>query len=119
MIIYSQASKYGFKKELIVGINLHYLLFLIWRATQHYADFNVQVLVAMDNKNMDKENFEANTDPITDSITNSITNSIINMAVKRYAVKTINVLMLMLMFINGFFLTKAITNGVSLGGLIN
>lgn len=113
MIIYSQASKYGFKKELIVGINLHYLLFLIWRATQHYADFNVQVLVAMDNKNMDKENFEANTDPITDSITNSI----INMAVKRYAVKTINVLMLM--FINGFFLTKAITNGVSLGGLIN
>jgi hypothetical protein len=71
----------------------------------------------MDNKNMDKENFEANTDPITDSITNSITNSIINMAVKRYAVKTINVLMLML--INGFFLTKAITNGVSLGGLIN
>jgi hypothetical protein len=111
MIIYSQASKYGFKQELIVGINLHYLLFLIWRATQHYADINVQVLVAMDNKNMDKENFEANTDPIT--------NSIINMAVKRYAVKTINVLMLMLMFINGFFLTKAITNGVSLGGLIN
>jgi TetR/AcrR family transcriptional regulator len=57
MIIYSQASKYGFKQELIVDINLHYLLFIIWRATQHYADFNVQVLVAMDNKNMDKENF--------------------------------------------------------------
>ena len=64
MIIYSQASKYGFKQELIVDINLdyllliiYYLLFLIWRATQHYADFNVQVLVAMDNKNMDKENF--------------------------------------------------------------
>jgi hypothetical protein len=98
---------------LTLTFTIYYLLFLIWRATQHYADFNVQVLVAMDNKNMDKENFEAN----TDSITNSITNSIINMAVKRYAVKTINVLMLM--FINGFFLTKAITNGVSLGGLIN
>ena len=50
---------YWIKDGLIDDINPHHLLFLIWGATQHYADFNVQVLAAMDKQKMDEESFEA------------------------------------------------------------
>ena len=35
-----------------------HLLFLIWSSTQHYADFNVQVVAAMDKKAMTEQDFE-------------------------------------------------------------
>ena len=57
--------QYWIKQELIDDINPHHLLFLIWGATQHYADFNVQVLAAMDKQEMDEQNFEAIVDSIT------------------------------------------------------
>ena len=69
--------QYWVKQELIDDINPYHLLFLIWGATQHYADFNVQVLAAMNMKKMDEESFEA----IVDSITNIV--------VKGCGVKTI------------------------------
>lgn len=53
----------------IDDINPYHLLFLIWGATQHYADFNVQVLAAMDKKVMDEQSFE--------DIVNSITNIVL------------------------------------------
>lgn len=53
------------KQGLIDDINPYHLLFLIWGATQHYADFNVQVLAAMDKKEMDEQSFEAVVDSIT------------------------------------------------------
>ena len=57
--------QYWIKQELIDDINPHHLLFLIWGATQHYADFSVQVLAAMDKKDMDEQSFEAIVDSIT------------------------------------------------------
>ena len=39
-------------------INPYHLLFLIWGASQHYADFNVQVLSAMDKTEMNHDDFE-------------------------------------------------------------
>jgi TetR/AcrR family transcriptional regulator len=56
------------EQGLIDDINPYHLLFLIWGATQHYADFNVQVLAAMDKQKMDEGSFEA----IVDSITNIV-----------------------------------------------
>jgi len=46
-------------KELIENINPYHLLFLIWSSTQHYADFNVQVLAAIDKPQMNDEDFES------------------------------------------------------------
>jgi len=40
------------------AINPFHLLFLIWGATQHYADFNVQVVAAMDKTQMSDQDFE-------------------------------------------------------------
>jgi TetR/AcrR family transcriptional regulator len=57
--------QYWIKQELIDDINPYHLLFLIWGATQHYADFNVQVLAAMDKQKMDTASFEAVVDSIT------------------------------------------------------
>jgi len=57
--------QYWIKQGLIDDINPHHLLFLIWGATQHYADFNVQVLAAMDKQEMNKQSFEAIVDSIT------------------------------------------------------
>ena len=45
-------------KGLIDAVNPHHLLFLIWSATQHYADFNVQVLAGLDKKSMSDDDFE-------------------------------------------------------------
>lgn len=53
------------KQGLMDDINPYHLLFLIWGATQHYADFNVQVLSAMDKEQMDEQSFEAVVDSIT------------------------------------------------------
>jgi len=46
------------EKGLIDAVNPHHLLFLIWSSTQHYADFNVQVLAALDKKAMNDDDFE-------------------------------------------------------------
>lgn len=40
-------------------VNPHHLLFLIWSSTQHYADFNVQVIAALNKDAMDDDDFEA------------------------------------------------------------
>jgi len=45
-------------KEQMDAINPFHLLFLIWGATQHYADFNVQVVAAMDKTQMSDQDFE-------------------------------------------------------------
>ena len=50
---------------LIDDINPHHLLFLIWSSTQHYADFNVQVLAALDKSTMDESDFESVADSLT------------------------------------------------------
>lgn len=42
----------------IKPVNPMHLLFLIWSATQHYADFNVQVLHAMDKSAMSDDDYE-------------------------------------------------------------
>ncbi|MFT5636697.1 MAG: TetR/AcrR family transcriptional regulator [Cognaticolwellia sp.] len=47
------------KQGLIDKVNPHHLLFLIWSSTQHYADFNVQVVAALDKESMDDDDFEA------------------------------------------------------------
>lgn len=47
------------KRDLMDDVNPYHLLFLIWGATQHYADFNVQVLAAMDIQEMDESSYEA------------------------------------------------------------
>jgi TetR/AcrR family transcriptional regulator len=39
-------------------INPYHLLFLIWGATQHYADFNVQVTSAMNKAQMTEQDFD-------------------------------------------------------------
>ncbi|WNC72692.1 TetR/AcrR family transcriptional regulator [Thalassotalea psychrophila] len=39
-------------------LNPHHLLFLIWSSTQHYADFNVQVVAALNKEEMNDEDFE-------------------------------------------------------------
>lgn len=46
------------EQDLIDAINPHHLLFLIWSSTQHYADFNVQVLAALDKKQMEEKDYE-------------------------------------------------------------
>lgn len=46
------------EKGLIDAVNPHHLLFLIWSSTQHYADFNVQVLAGLDKEAMNDDDFE-------------------------------------------------------------
>lgn len=47
------------EQGLIDNVNPHHLLFMIWSSTQHYADFNVQVVAALGKESMDDEDFEA------------------------------------------------------------
>lgn len=49
----------------IKAVNPLHLLFLIWSATQHYADFNVQVLAAMDKSLMSDDDYEQVVDSLT------------------------------------------------------
>ena len=44
---------------LIDEVNPYHLLFLIWSSTQHYADFNVQVVAALGKESMDDDDYEA------------------------------------------------------------
>ncbi len=46
------------EQGLIDKVNPHHLLFLIWSSTQHYADFNVQVIAALDKEEMSDNDFE-------------------------------------------------------------
>jgi len=46
------------EKGLIDKVNPYHLLFLIWSSTQHYADFNVQVVAALDKETMSDSDFE-------------------------------------------------------------
>ena len=46
------------QQGLIDQVNPHHLLFLIWSSTQHYADFNVQVLAGLDKEAMTDNDFE-------------------------------------------------------------
>ncbi|PAJ75032.1 TetR family transcriptional regulator [Pseudoalteromonas sp. NBT06-2] len=45
-----------------------HLLFFIWGSTQHYADFGVQVLAAMDKESLSDEDFEDITETLTQLI---------------------------------------------------
>ncbi len=47
------------EQGVIDDVNPHHLLFLIWSSTQHYADFNVQVLAGLDKESMNDDDFEA------------------------------------------------------------
>lgn len=47
------------QKGQIDAINPYHLLFMIWGATQHYADFNVQVLSAMNTSSLTALDYEA------------------------------------------------------------
>jgi TetR/AcrR family transcriptional regulator len=49
-------------------IDPHHLIFLIWSSTQHYADFNVQVLAGLDKERMTDTDF----DKVVDSLTSII-----------------------------------------------
>jgi TetR/AcrR family transcriptional regulator len=53
---------------LIDDVNPHHLLFLIWSSTQHYADFNVQVVAALNKEAMDDDDYEQ----VVTSLTNII-----------------------------------------------
>jgi len=46
-------------KKQMAPINPHHLLFLIWGATQHYADFNAQITAALDKDKLDENDYEA------------------------------------------------------------
>lgn len=52
----------------IEALNPYHLLFLIWSSTQHYADFNIQVLAALGKDNMEETDFEE----VVTSLTNII-----------------------------------------------
>lgn len=49
----------------IKPINPYHLLFLIWSASQHYADFNVQVTSAMGKSTLDEQDFEEVVESLT------------------------------------------------------
>ena len=49
-------------------VNPYHLLFLIWGATQHYADFNVQVIAALDETTLDDKQFESIVQSITQMV---------------------------------------------------
>ena len=56
------------EQQLIDPINPYHLLFLIWSSTQHYADFNVQVLSALDKTEMTDDDYQAVIDSLTSII---------------------------------------------------
>jgi TetR/AcrR family transcriptional regulator len=56
------------EKGLMDSINPYHLLFLIWSATQHYADFNVQILAGLNKKKMTDLDFEAVIESLTSII---------------------------------------------------
>ncbi|WP_353349010.1 TetR/AcrR family transcriptional regulator [Oceaniserpentilla sp. 4NH20-0058] len=55
----------------IANIDPTQLIFMIWATTQHYADFNVQVLGIMDKEELTEKDYQK----ISDSVTNMILSS--------------------------------------------
>jgi len=53
------------EKGLMDKVNPYHLIYLIWSSTQHYADFNVQVLAGMDKEKMSDDDFEEVVDTLT------------------------------------------------------
>jgi len=53
------------EKGLMDKVNPYHLIYLIWSSTQHYADFNVQVLAGMDKEKMTDDDFEEVVDTLT------------------------------------------------------
>ena len=49
-------------------INPYHLLFLIWGATQHYADFNVQILSATGKEQLSDDDYESVVESLTEII---------------------------------------------------
>lgn len=60
------------EKGLMDRVNPHHLIFLIWSATQHYADFNVQVLAGLDKDKMTDDDFEEVVESLTKLILKGI-----------------------------------------------
>jgi TetR/AcrR family transcriptional regulator len=56
------------EKGLMDKVDPNHLLFLIWSSTQHYADFNVQVLAGLGKKSMKDDDFEEIVDSLTQII---------------------------------------------------
>ncbi len=56
------------ERGLMDAVNPYHLLFLIWSSTQHYADFNVQVVAALDKRKMTDEDFETVVSSLTSII---------------------------------------------------
>ena len=56
------------EQGLIDHVNPYHLLFLIWSSTQHYADFNVQVVAALDKNAMSDDDYEAVVSSLTQII---------------------------------------------------
>ena len=50
------------------AINPYHLLFLIWSSTQHYADFNVQILAGLGKEQMEEIDFDEVISSLTDII---------------------------------------------------
>jgi TetR/AcrR family transcriptional regulator len=46
------------EQGLMDKVNPHHLLYLIWSSTQHYADFNVQVVAGLNKETMSDDDFE-------------------------------------------------------------
>lgn len=56
------------EKDLMDAVNPYHLLFLIWSSTQHYADFNVQVLAGLNQQKMSEADFDAVVNSLTSII---------------------------------------------------
>jgi TetR/AcrR family transcriptional regulator len=53
-------------------VNAHHLLFLIWSATQHYADFSVQVKSALNKTALSDDDFNEITESLTQMILSGV-----------------------------------------------
>jgi len=60
--------EYWINNKLMDDVNPRHLLFLIWSSTQHYADFNVQVLAGLDKPELTDKDYEDVTEFLTDVI---------------------------------------------------
>ena len=53
-----EVIEYWIENGLMDKVDPYHLLFLIWSSTQHYADFNVQVIAALNKKVMSDDDYE-------------------------------------------------------------
>ena len=60
------------KQGKILPVDPHYLLFMIWATTQHYADFEHQIRVLNGNKSLSKKQQEAAIETVTGIILRGI-----------------------------------------------